>query len=109
MNCSHLCCVSIVCQLSMSNALFFTNFYVDNKFVTFVNSCSHLNSVEWANISCLNVSAISNKENLTVSTINTSLIANLSCINSGINQNGTIFSNQLNLSLKNNKKYVCFY
>ena len=75
------------------------------KCFVFVNSCSHVNGVEWANISNLNVSSIFNLANLNVSTINTSLITNFCCINSGLSQNLTFISNELKLSLNHN---VCF-
>ena len=91
-------CLNFQCQ----NASYFTNLYVDNEFVTFVNSCSRLNSVEFANIRNFNVSTKSNSANSNGSTLNKSLITNLLCINSGLNQNLTIISNQLNLSLNCN-------
>ena len=54
----------------------------------FINSCSYLLGVGTANVNHLNV--------------NTSLLTNLSCINSGLNHNLAIIANQWNLSLYTN-------
>ena len=101
-NVSSISCVNSQCQ----NASFFTNLYVDNEFITFINSCSHRNGVEYANISHLNVRSISYLGKLNVSIINASLITDLSGIYSGLNQNLAIIANQINESLNTN---VCFY
>ena len=84
----------------------FGRLFVDTKFFSYVNSCSHLLCVNNAQITSLNVSTITNVSNLNVSEGNVSLINNVSCINSGLNQNLAIVANQLNLSLYTN---VCFY
>ena len=69
----------------MSNASIFTNLYLGKKFVSFINSCSYLLGVGGAK--------------------NISLITNILCINSVLNQKLDIIANKLDLSLDTN---VCF-
>ena len=72
----------------------------------FINNCSCLLNVNWASISYINVSTISDLRNFkNVSTINVSLITNWSRINSALNQNLDIIASQSNLSQNTS---VCF-
>ena len=70
LNCSNVSCTTITNTnfLCFNASVFGT--LVDDEFISFVNSCSHLNGVEWVNISNLNVGTLTNVRNLNGSVIN---------------------------------------
>ena len=106
LNVSSISCTGMsVYNLSCQNASFLGNLYVYNEIATWISNCSFLLGVAYGSINNLNVSTITNTANLNACEVSVSLITNLSCINSGLNQNLTINANQLNLSLNSN---VCF-
>ena len=87
LNVSNVSCVTKSClNFACQNVSIFTIFYVDNEFVSFVNSCSYLFGVVTAQMNSLNIYTINNLGSLNVSMNNTSLITNVSRINSGLNQ-----------------------
>ena len=77
---SSISCVSASCVNFYSYNASFENLYVDNEFITFINSCSYLLGVNNAKIMSLNVSTITNVAKINVSVINASLITIFSLV-----------------------------
>ena len=73
LNYSNLSCVSMLCQNFQCQNASILIFLCRQQMCSFIDSCSHLNVVEWDNTNYLIGSTISNLANLKNSTINTPL------------------------------------